>query len=247
MILYGSVSSPVAVQKYLTAKRDKSIHYLPIGSTVSGSHKIIFILHYEDLIHNLSKLNRMSTRVFVFADPFKLRQIVNINLIDFKPVSKYSGTISNISLPHAMPKRYYVKDTFIADLISITIRGSLLNMLMTWIYSLPKVNLQTTVKNAVVEWLFNGDGDYQIIYDRLRVISQIGGTKLDEGMKILTSKNIENYILAFNHIARTTTSYNAVDVDNVSKLFSVDTFELNYCIHIYRELINRSRDNEEPD
>ena len=231
MILYGcAYCDPFSVKKALIHKWCVTPHIVRHRTLITGNHKWAFILTFEDFRRNLYTLNSCKyrkLRVVLFSSDIRLRMIDGILRIDLDNVGDF-----------VVPSTYKINDTLLDDLVADSIRGSLLNSLMTWIYKLPKVSLQTSVKNIIIRWLFDGNGNIHEISDHLMNVRHVTNKMLSDVIFILDSDAARNYILVFKHVKKNLQDADMQQIKDVSSKFSVDSFEVAYCLQVYRKMLS---------
>lgn len=151
-----------------------AVAIVPAGTLLATdkkpSRKIIFILSISDFNRNLKTLNSASyqhTQVFLFASPLRVAELSNTTALDFEPHPANQGLgwllkkefnlaalKARLRQPVLEVSRQSTK--YLTLLTDTAKQGSLLNPLMTFIYTLPSSTHQTPVKEAVVDYLYKG-------------------------------------------------------------------------------------------
>lgn len=177
--------------------------------------KILFIVSISDLYRNLTVINSKQYRdasIFVFASPLRINELYGAHPLDFveDPCNRGVGFIMQQTLnwgaytkalksaDGATRKVKRLDNKYLTVLIEAAKHGSLLNPLMTLIYTMPGATQQSTVKEAVADYLFKGTklAKLEAVFDSMpdAPISQ----KHRDGLRtILVSEIGENYRTAF--------------------------------------------------
>lgn len=193
---------------------------LPSGSRLKENKKpvrnVIFVLDVADFDRNVTVLNSKKyadVRLFIFASPLRIKELSNVVPLDFQTnpaglglgfvlrkdfdMKAYRKALKNeIETVSKEPAQYLRVLTDNAKL------GSLLNPLMTFIYTLPSSTHQTPVKEAVAQYLYKGYSyrRFEEMLDELRDIT-ITKRVRDRLKEILTSEVGENYRAAFKALS----------------------------------------------
>lgn len=244
MILYGCCRTPPdRVISLLGRYGVNKVDILPIGGTVCEEHDWLLVLDYDDIIRNLNILNSLpylDTNVVLVTSMVRLSNLQGVITLDCTVQPDYFGSkFVEFQFEKGVPMRYTVQDSFIQRLITIAVEGSLLNTLMTWVYTLTKSGAQSSIKNIVVRWLFTGKGDFQVLQAAINSGSKLEPNKVAELMEIMMSSTIDKYIRAFRYIGQHWNGLDDIDTSYLNSRFGVDPFEINYCTHLYSKQLSK--------
>jgi hypothetical protein len=150
----------------------KEISVLGVGgSTKDVKTKHVFILTYPDFIRNLKRLNSTKfngVNVYLFAPAIKAKMLKPAKFLDMSFKTK---NVNLVKSTFVLPELDLLKGILSADIVDKPVgliyedfqarlidnikNGSLLNPLMTLIYSL-KAGTQIKAKAVIFAWLFSG-------------------------------------------------------------------------------------------
>ncbi len=143
--------------------------------------RVLFLVAMQDFCRNLPTLNSAEYAeviVVVFASALRLVEIKGCVPFDFVPVREQGGVVCTEQPLSKMVLRAGQKIAnlnvrrerrdFIGTMIDGVKRGSLLNPLMTFIYSLPSATHQTPVKKACARYMYEGQTFDQMLKDLLK-------------------------------------------------------------------------------
>lgn len=146
------------------------VSILPVGHSISNPKSLsdfVLILAVRDLMHNLKVLSGSPSRFFVFGSPMDLHELEGVVPLDYNCNPAFPGFGFNL-LPLDLSKATRARcepapikrrsGQYLLRLVEHTQKGSLLQPLMTFIYTLP-ASAQSEVKEAVLNWLFSGKAD----------------------------------------------------------------------------------------
>ena len=244
--------SPDQAVAFLTAKKiitDMSELAIVQSGTLLKENKkpartILFILNIADFYRNLAVLNSdrySEAQIFVFASPLRIRELANVVALDFEvnPAAAGMGFLlkKEIDLPtyRAAIKRKEI-DTisrkateYLTTLTDNVKRGSLLNPLMTFLYTLPSSTHQTPVKEAVALYLYKGQ-TFSKLEEKLDAIQGVVITKRirDKLKEILKSEIGENYKAAFKAFRETKDTGKTPAISAICKKFGTSDYEMKY-------------------
>jgi hypothetical protein len=225
MNIYGTFKPVNELRRYLKSET-KTVKF---SDRIDDSWVFDFLifLSIDSFNANLIQLRKpvfLETNIVICDSIHKLMH-TNLTILDFSLDLKSQMPTSNLRM----------KDNLIDDLIKKATDGSLLNKLMTLIYSIPKHSTQKNVKIACINWLFNQHLDVNDIFNSLNVQRQLKSDIIE----LLMSKAIEPYRRAFDRF-----DISNPDTLKLAKECKVDIFELNYGFAVYRDkLKNEARVN----
>lgn len=215
----------------------KEIHIVPSGSYLERcSKRIVYFLSARDVARNASRLllrKYDDTHVFVFDAAISLCSL-EVTPVDYEPDPEYpkfgfkhrSIIRAKIKSVKSKCQHVYKKFDILPHLVSFVRTGSLLNPLMTFIYSLP-TPAQTKVKVAVVSWVYLSKSAKSLE----KLLNSIDGVQLSDRVKekakdILLSdvaQKYQNFFVAYRE-----------DTSVMQRLrdFGVSSYEVNYILSI---------------
>lgn len=220
------------------------IAVLPAGIRLKENKKpirqVMFILSVSDFIRNLTVLNSVkyeSVQVFIFASPLRIRELQNVTALDFDVNPTANGLGFTMRKDFNMPlyKRTVkgesaenvkkISTQYLSMLTDNVKRGSLLNPLMTFIYTLPSSTHQTPIKEAVAKYFYKYL-TYKRFEESLDELRNINITKRvrDRLKDILTSDVGENYKAAFKALA----TEKDASIKSVCEKFHTSEYEMKY-------------------
>lgn len=250
-ILYG-VANHSPEQFYRWVESEYSINHLkhvtqvPVNGKLNLKKKykrILVFLSLSDFHRNVPILNEKpfsNKHIFIFASPVRLHEISNINMLDTKPSTTapgYGYTLSKVFLPNVFDPNAKSKEpiskadrTFLTRLINKVQKGSLLNALMTCIYTLKGAAQQKPVNSAVCAWLYYG-GDAKKLDKMFTALKgEVGLTQntRDKLHNILVSDVGEGIQKSFEVIRDLRERGKSIPYDKIAEKFGVSPFELRY-------------------
>lgn len=205
--------------------------------------KIIFILDAQTATRNLRTLNSdpyAEAMVFVFASTLRLSDLSGCILIDstpsVDPLIPVTGELPlrMKTLRQAMRKPCEVRKTatdhlkFMVDHVK---RGSLLNPLMSFIYSLPSSTHQTPVKDACALFYRTGTTIESLLADITRRL----GTALNKNAlirfrAIIDSDDSKKYRTLFKEFKQNTTD---AELEALCVKHAASPYEVRYLLSVF--------------
>lgn len=244
--------SPDQAVAFLTAKKiitDMSdLAIVQAGTLLKADKKparsILFILSISDFYRNIEVLNSArytDAQVFVFASPLRIRELSNVVALDFEvnPATVGLGFLLkkeiDLAIYRTALKRKETEDIakktteYLTTLTDNVKRGSLLNPLMTFLYTLPSSTHQTPVKEAVAIYLFKGQS-FAKLEEKLDAIKGVVITKRirDKLKEILKSEIGENYKAAFKAYREVKEGGKTPAISAICKKFGTSDYEMKY-------------------
>jgi hypothetical protein len=221
-----------ALLKYRVASCASDIGILPPKEKADTSFKFLLVLSTSDLSRNFSRLHESGTKVFVFSNPIDLVDFAGIKNLDFRPIDDFSYTYTTLDLAivSKSPMQHIERkpSPFLANLINSVKHGSLLNPLMTFIYSLASQN-QNSVKTAVVYYLYTGQSESKLVSELSNCLTERAIEKL---LTILSTSIGESYRQALGRIRSLRKSKTAFDIPKVAAETSTSAYELSYMLSV---------------
>lgn len=243
--------SPDKVLTFLL-KRDaiaemSKVAIVPFGTQLKPDAKpvrsILFVISVSDLYRNLTVINSKAyrnTQIFVFASPLRINELENAIPLDYEDNQANKGVgfvlkkdINFAAYSRALKaERGEVKrlDTkYLTLLTDTTKHGSLLNPLMTFIYTLPGASYQTPVKEAIAVYLYKGISfdKLQSIFDGLRDVN-ISQKHRDRIRDILVSEVGDRYRAAFKEYRAAKAADKTVPLTSICKRNGTSEYEMKY-------------------
>lgn len=237
---------------------------VPSGTILSTekkpSRKILFILSVSDFYKNINVLNSKpytEVNVFLFASPLRIAELTNTTALDSEPhpanqglgfllsreleLHRFKAAKKNPDLEGGAAQVKRLNTQYLTLLTDNVKTGSLLNPLMTFLYTLPSATHQTPVKEAVATYLFKGGvlSKLEELLDGIRGI--VLSRKVRDRLKvILKSPEGDNMKAAFKEMREIKKSGKAPVWAAISKKHSVSTYELKYIKSVYdAKLMNK--------
>ncbi len=216
-------------------KRACDIGVLPPASRTDATFKFLFLLSTEDFVRNLKRLQGTSVKTFIFSDPISLSSFNGVRGIDYQTVDAFSfnylpldvtGVTKSTSVPVTRST-----ESFLPNLIESVKHGSLLNPLMTFIYSLASVN-QSAVKIAVVSYLYHGHKTQKLI-DVLS--TRLTERTVDKLLRILATSVTASYAAALQTVKLLRKQRTAIVIDEIARASGTSAYELSYMLSLIDE------------
>lgn len=247
--IYGvSNHSPDFVVKALVKSKKvasaSEIGIVPLNSELSEncSYKVVMFLTALDLRKNLKLLNDKECIAILFANPLRVNELQGVVPLDFSADPEYPGfgfNLHSLDLTKISKKIEHTEVTkingnYLSNLISYVQKGSLLNSLMTFIYTLPSSS-QSLVKVAVVKWLYlNKPRSYLD-----NILDDLGSTivtkKCRERLKkILFTEVGTQYQKAFIEY-KSMKADGKANLVKIAKQYGVSDYEMRYILSIVEE------------
>ena len=247
-----SNSSPETVietlirRKVVKSNSDIAVH--PVGTKLGVERvkaKAIFLLTIADLTHNMKTLCLSSYKdmpVFVFAAPMKLAEIRGVFPLDYEPDPSLPGfgfilkPLSLRALKTSHESRLKRRDgKYLANLLTHVQEGSLLNTLMTAIYSVPSA-AQTITRVTICRWLLNGKKESELspALQKLQKEYPLTDNARKKLEGIVLSEVGKKYFDALHQYAKAKSDGNA-KVDSIAKSTGCSAYEMRYCIHVVED------------
>jgi hypothetical protein len=208
------------------------IGIVPPDARIKKLYKNVLFLSTLDFRRNLSVLNGTTSRAFVFSNPIDISRLNGVTSLDFSANDDFSFMPSSLAL-HVVSKSVpspikYVHSEFLNNLVNSVKHGSLLNPLMTFVYSLSPTS-QLLVKLSVIDYLYNGRSQ-KYLTDRLKALSDNSMSKL---LTILSADTTTSYAKALQTIRLLRKQKRNVDIDSVAKATNTSSYELSYMLSVF--------------
>ena len=208
------------------------IGILPTQSRVDSNFRYLFILSVLDFSRNRVFLDGSTTKVFIFSNPISLSEYSGIHNLDFVQVDDFTFNFTSIDInriqksePTTITKS---KSDFLPKLITSVKFGSLLNPLMTFIYSLSSQN-QNIVKHLVVMHMYDSTPKEKLIASLARYLTD---RAIDRLLSIITTSVAESYETALSEIKQLRKRKQMVDIKTIVDQTGTSSYELSYMLSI---------------
>ena len=253
MFAFGiSNHSPDQVIKFLASRsivKDPSeIAVVPFGASLSPEkklkRKVLFIVSITDFFRNLKVLNEKANKhlVFLFASPLRVNEILGMTPLDFAPDEEHQGMgyrltgldAARLDVALGGEETFEARrDTgnYLTKLIEAVKQGSLLNPLMTFIYTLPRSSHQTPIKEIVSHGIFSNwksDKIFEAIGAAGLSLSQQSADRLE---KILDSDVTATFKAAFAEYRKVKADGKA-NLKSIAARHNVSDYEMRYIVSV---------------
>lgn len=237
-----------ALVKSKIAQSHSDVGIIPVNSKLSATakHKCLLFLTPADLHRNIPTLSTQSYQgchAFLFANPMRVHELTGVTPLDFEANPEYPGfgfTLKSLSLaPVKCAKADSVvtrrNGKYLSKLIRYVQKGSLLNPLMTFIYTLPS-SAQGRVKTAVVKWLYLGKPRSFLE----RILEDVASGAITQRTKdklatILFTDAGTAYQKAFAEFRRLKKEGSPVNIAKLAKTFDVSDYEMRYILSVIED------------
>lgn len=224
------------------------IAILPINKILKNelNYAHLLILSHGDLVANAEFLENYAndTNVYYFANAMKLKQYENLVALDFEPDPEYPGygfilhnklNVSLIQRATTVNKLKRINENYMNNVISHSRKGSLLNALMTFIYSIPS-QYQTRIKNIFAKWLYEGKQNEFLIKSinhlNIEMEEKVVKRILKRLNNLLFTEVGKSYQKAFQEYRK---DKNKINIDKISKVYNVSAYEMRYIISLVED------------
>mgnify|MGYP001767784930 CR=1 FL=1 len=222
-----------ALLKYRLASKASDIGILPPMSKADTRYKFLLILSTSDLSRNLARLDNSQVKVFVFSNPVDLMDFPGIRNLDFVPVDDFTFNFTQLDLSKvsksAPVKVQRSQSHFLLKLIDSVKHGSLLNPLMTFIYSLSSAN-QNVIKRLAVSSLYYGYAEKRI---RAEAAEYLTDRATDRLLAILSTSIGLSYATALRKVKALRSKRAKFDLSAISTETSTSAYELSYLLSVF--------------
>lgn len=231
-IAYHSPEQIVALLQKSRVAKSQDIGIAPTGARIHNIFRVVLFLSVQDFSRNLVELDGSTTAAIVFSNPIDLNAVHGLIPLDF--VSYDSFTFQRMDLDirevstHKQSEIRRVRDQFLIKLIDSVKHGSLLNPLMTFVYTLSPAK-QALVKHAVVEFLYKGLTQ-RFLHDRL--LQHLSNNSLNKLLDVLAAPTTQSYATAMQTIRLMRQQKKDVNIDSVAKATSTAAYELSYMLSV---------------
>ena len=211
-------------------------------------HKYFFILSYTDLINNLKRLNGESycdITVFLFCPVIWAKKLSNVKYLDVSSSKKTSNVLSyhykDISLdlfrgildsPFSTKKVKEIHKDFKVYIVNNILSGSLLNPLMTLLYSV-KAETNILLKEMMFKYL-TGDWSLSDLEKELNKTSEWGSvtkpckTKL---LELLKSDIGKAYRKCLTTLQTSKETKEPASINKLAKEHGIEVYEVKYILN----------------
>lgn len=225
-----------ALRKAKLIESLKNIGIVPSEQRLSRrtSCEYLLLLSTKDLRRNASILatsKYQNVRVFVFANPMDLSEIEGLTALDYESNPEYPGfgfklkAFNVREVKKASESRLeYRRGRYLHKLIKYVKRGSLLNPLMTYLYTLPS-STNNFVKIAVAKWFMSGKPNKSLLTALDKEVSDNVRNRLSA---ILFNEVGDRFKLVFARIRENGLS----DLKAAAKEHQVSDYEIRYLLSV---------------
>lgn len=240
-------------------KSEGDVAIVPSGTILKEKKPtklFLFIISIQDFFKNAKVLNSQDykdAQVFVFASPLRIRELKNCVSLDTEPSQEAAGLI--VRLKHKLDRNAYKKglkesvfdvrrqDTkFLTSLIENIKQGSLLNPLMTFIYTLPSSTHQTPIKQLCAAYFYEG-----LSFEKLEAkIAKIKDITISEKVvarmkEILTSDIGNTYKKFFKEYKTLEVKGKVSSLESMCKKAGTSPYEVRYLLSVSEEAVRRGK------
>lgn len=243
--------------KTKTIDSRKDIQIVEVGTVLPAKpkRKALALVNIQDFLKNAKTLNSAAyndTIVVVFASALRIRELQNCFALDSEPTKESGGVVVRTTKMSRVRLRQCLKTShndvfrqdrkFLITLIDSVKSGSLLNPLMTFIYTLSSSTHQTPVKEACAAFFHNG-----LSFDAMiRMLKKKYGVTLTERQSntlsgILegeTGKSFRNLFKDYR-ASKSTAGDKAVNLDSLCKKHGTAIYEVRYLLSVVGESVER--------
>jgi hypothetical protein len=252
MQLYGvanhSVEQTVRLLGRAKIFAPEEIAILPLNKILEKKKpkfKCLIVLTHGDFKKN-SKILLLpefdETKVLFFSHAMRLNEYKGLTPLDFKPDPEYPGY--GFTLEHELNVRALKKNqttevlrengNYLDSIIAHVREGSLLNALMTFIYSLPSAH-QARVKLLFAHWLYQGKAPKELekAIAALPIETKVV-TKILKKLEVLLFTDVGRaYQKAFKEFKAS--DKNMAKVDSIAKKNNVSPYEMKYLLSVIKD------------
>ena len=253
--------SPLTAIEFLlktkTISSRKDIQIVEVGTVLPAKPKraALAIVSIQDFLKNAKTLNSLAYKdaiVVVFASALRIRELHNCFALDSEPTKESGGVVVRMTKLSRVRLKQGLKapcnDVFRQDrkfLIALTDSvksGSLLNPLMTFIYTLSSATQQTPVKEACAAF-FHGGLTFSAMLSMLK--SKYGVTLTDRQVSTLSGilegdvgKSFSGLFKDYR-LAKKTASDKTVNLESLCKKHGTAIYEVRYLLSVVGEALER--------
>lgn len=229
------------------AKAASEIAVLPLNSDLPAKapkYRFLLVLTTSDLKRNLDTLNAgvyEGLSVLVFSSPMALNRFRGISPVDYAPNPEYPGfgfTLSALDLSKV--RKIYrtpveVKQvSYLKRIVRYVREGSLLNPLMTFIYS-QHFSIQPKLKVLAVSFIYNGKKVSSIDADLAKAQIKPSAKAVANLKDILSSEAAERYKAAFAEY-RSSLKGTKIPAKKLAKNHGVAEYEITYMLSVLADV-----------
>lgn len=254
MKLFGvanhSVDETIAeIEKHGCAKYSE-IAVLPLTKKLKDTPpegcKVLMVLTHADFKNNsktLSKKAYSDIRVVFFSTAMRLHEYTGLIGLDFEPDPELPGY--GFRLNRKLEIKKLAKDQpsikiekehghYLDNAIAQARKGSLLNAMMTFIYTLPSMH-QTRIKLLFAYWFYQNRSEKELVnaLKALPIESQVVEKILKKINKLLFTDVGKAYQAAFKEFAKT--GHDQKKISSIAKSHQVSDYEMKYIISVLSE------------
>lgn len=232
-----------AMRKGRVVTNDTKIGIVPTGSVIDRRprYDVLLFLTPRDIRRNrdvLASSKYLHVSAVLFSDPMNASEISGIIPLDFEPNVEYPGfgfTLKPLNAclmkgKHSQSELQYESGKYLQRIVKYVQSGSLLNPLMTFLYTLPSA-LQNKIKEEIARWLYLGKPEKQLA----QTLKTLGASErvLRRLSEIVFTEIGAKFKAAFERIRTEAKAGIDSDVKKIAKQFQVSDYELRYLISIF--------------
>lgn len=243
--------------KTKTVDSRKDIQIVEVGTVLPAKpkRKVLALVSIQDFLKNAKTLNSDAYKeniVVVFASALRIRELNNCFALDSEPTKESGGVVTRMTKLSRVRLRQALKapfnDVFRQDrkfLITLTNSvksGSLLNPLMTFIYTLSSSTHQTPVKESCAAFFYKG----MSFDDMLKTMKKKYGVSLSDKQKSRLSEILEGdtgkaFTALFKEYrkAKKTAGDKTVNLESLCKKAGTAVYEVRYILSVVGEALDR--------
>lgn len=237
-----------ALVKSKIAQSHSDIGIIPVNSKLStkSRHSCLLFLTPADLHRNIPVLSTnayQGCNAFLFANPMRVHELNGVTPLDFEENPEYPGfgftlkplTLQPVKAAKTESNVSRKNGKYLSKIIRYVQQGSLLNPLMTFIYTLPS-SAQGRVKTAVVKWLYLGKPKsfLEKVLNNIEQVTVTQRTK-DKLADILFTDEGASYQKAFAEYRRLKKAGSPVNLVKLAKSFGVSDYEMRYILSVVED------------
>lgn len=214
------------------ADKPATIGIVPPTAKADVGFPFLLMLSTSDFTRNLMRLHDTNCKTFVFANPIDLSEFMGVRHLDFVRVDDFSfryGELDLSGVPNSTPKTISrTESDFLNRLTHNVKQGSLLNPLMTFVYSLSSPN-QNLVKISAVRYL---SGIYSLKKLKSLLADHLTERASEKLISILSTSSALVYGTVLSQIQSLKRSKQSFDLDKLAKLTGTSSYELSYMLSV---------------
>lgn len=234
--------------------KNEKIFTLPVGELLKDPEvrarargsSVLLVLTYEDFVRNLGMLNKWTKDVIVFCSAIQAARFSSANhtdaLIDRNnPATSYRFIPFKASAVRdgSDTDTVVIEEEYLHKYIETVREGSVLNKLMTVVYRLGNASEQKRIREILLRWFVEGDGDRKLLS---QILAKEVKNKAEHQALVDICFSSTDYLAAFAEVNKYKRAGKQPNYKSVEKKFpGLDMYDIRYMLKSY-EKINYSRD-----